>query len=313
MSNIPQVSVLYKHWNKCQQDPRDQKYKMVSIDSKLEQDFWDFILERMNIFYKKDAGTPFPWTQDPILSKNKFCNVYRELDKTTIALHKLAAPVLHDLELTLLNFFYMRWIGLPNIIEQIGLLDFSETTLKNALEKFNSIEGTKWTSAYNAAHAGIISTGVSTRQEFLFDFLPKRIKQIAAIVSSKYDWAIIDLVEAVVPLVGFGARFMSMEVLMDVGYQFPEYINEFNKVFVGPGAVPSAKAFNQKAEATEVIQTLMHTQPIDEINALIIRDNPVFITASNLENCSCEFRKYSNLMNGTGLKGKKPRSRLYKV
>lgn len=313
MTVIPTVSVLYNHWNKCQIDPRDTKIDLVAVDSKLEQEFWDFVSERMNIFHKKDSGQAFPWTEDIILKKNKFCNVYRELDKTTVALHQLAAPVLHDLELTLLNFFYMRWVGLPNIVEQVGLLDFSESTLQAARDNFDSIEGVRWTSAYNSAIAGIISTGCSTRQEFIFDFLPKRIKQIAAIISSKNDWSIIQLVEAIIPLVGFNARFMSMEVLMDVAYQFPEFINEFHKVFIGPGAVPSALAFNPKAKATDVIQTLMHTQPITDLNPLMIREKPVFITASNLENCSCEFRKYKNLLSGTGLKGKTPRQRLYRI
>ena len=42
MTVIPAISVLYNHWNKCQIDPRDTKIDLVAVDSKLEQEFWDF-------------------------------------------------------------------------------------------------------------------------------------------------------------------------------------------------------------------------------------------------------------------------------
>jgi hypothetical protein len=43
-----------------------------------------FVRERHNIYLRRKAGKPKPWTEDPILQRNYFCNVYRELDKTTV-------------------------------------------------------------------------------------------------------------------------------------------------------------------------------------------------------------------------------------
>lgn len=49
---------------------------------------FDFIKERHAIYMKRKAGIPAPWTSDPILSEFRFCNVYRNLDRQTVLLHK---------------------------------------------------------------------------------------------------------------------------------------------------------------------------------------------------------------------------------
>ena len=46
--------------------------------------FFGFMQERHTIYEKRKRGAPFPWTNDEILQKYSFCNVYRELDKVTI-------------------------------------------------------------------------------------------------------------------------------------------------------------------------------------------------------------------------------------
>lgn len=44
--------------------------------------------ERYNIYLRRGEGKPWPWTKDKILQDNRFCNVFRELDKTTIWFRK---------------------------------------------------------------------------------------------------------------------------------------------------------------------------------------------------------------------------------
>lgn len=48
------------------------------------QRFFQFALDRHEIYLKRSHGESPPWTEDPILRDNYFCNVYRRLDKTTI-------------------------------------------------------------------------------------------------------------------------------------------------------------------------------------------------------------------------------------
>jgi hypothetical protein len=46
-------------------------------------DFFSYARERHNIYLKRKRGEPAPWTDDPVLRDNRFCNVFRELDRTT--------------------------------------------------------------------------------------------------------------------------------------------------------------------------------------------------------------------------------------
>ena len=54
-----------------------------SVKDPVEQ-FFVFMLERQNIYLKKMRGDPHPLTEDSILQKYKFTNVYREQDRTTL-------------------------------------------------------------------------------------------------------------------------------------------------------------------------------------------------------------------------------------
>lgn len=47
------------------------------------EDFLAFCTEREHIRIAREAGMPEPWTDDPVLRKAFFCNVYREDDKVT--------------------------------------------------------------------------------------------------------------------------------------------------------------------------------------------------------------------------------------
>jgi hypothetical protein len=44
----------------------------------------EFMCERHEIYLRRKEGQSKPWTKDEILQRYRFCNVYRELDRTTI-------------------------------------------------------------------------------------------------------------------------------------------------------------------------------------------------------------------------------------
>jgi hypothetical protein len=47
-------------------------------------DFFAFARARHQIYLDRQAGRPEPWTDDPILGRFRFTNVFRELDRTTL-------------------------------------------------------------------------------------------------------------------------------------------------------------------------------------------------------------------------------------
>jgi len=42
-----------------------------------------FAAERMRVFHRRAAGMPGPWTDDPVLARHKFTNVYRAADRVS--------------------------------------------------------------------------------------------------------------------------------------------------------------------------------------------------------------------------------------
>jgi hypothetical protein len=45
--------------------------------------YWYFASERLQMFARRVAGEPGPWTDDPILRELKFCNVFRAADRVS--------------------------------------------------------------------------------------------------------------------------------------------------------------------------------------------------------------------------------------
>lgn len=81
---------------------------------------WYFIRERHSIYLKREAGQEKPWTDDPILQKYRFTNVYRENDTVTrwIA-DNWRTPHTREPDL----WFAMtvaRYVNWPDTLEEIG-------------------------------------------------------------------------------------------------------------------------------------------------------------------------------------------------
>lgn len=95
------------------------------------QGFFRWINERHRIWVKRSRDVLPPWTDDPILHEWKFTNVFRELDRGTLALREMIAKEDTD----------MRDIGHP-------------TTLDPALIMFNVVWYRMWNRFEHATDIG---------------------------------------------------------------------------------------------------------------------------------------------------------------
>jgi hypothetical protein len=79
-----------------------------------------FIRERHAIYERRAAGLPKPWTEDPILQRYRFTQVYRELDAVTVWIREnWREPHADDPDL----WFAMvvaRHLNLPASLEELG-------------------------------------------------------------------------------------------------------------------------------------------------------------------------------------------------
>lgn len=81
--------------------------------------FFAYARERHSIYLRREAGKAWPWTDDPILQKYRFTNVFRELDKTTLWLKENVREQLRNETEVLLAVVLFRWfnrIEVANVI-----------------------------------------------------------------------------------------------------------------------------------------------------------------------------------------------------
>lgn len=81
-----------------------------------ETPLWDWVNERHRIYIHRTAGNPKPWTDDPVLRRFKFTNVFRQLDRGTVWLtdHFIAPHWNDQAELIVHNVAWYRafnWTG----------------------------------------------------------------------------------------------------------------------------------------------------------------------------------------------------------
>lgn len=53
------------------------------IRAEVHDAYWRFAVERQRILHRRLDGEPGPWTENPILARFKFCNVYRAADRVS--------------------------------------------------------------------------------------------------------------------------------------------------------------------------------------------------------------------------------------
>jgi hypothetical protein len=88
-------------------------------------DLFYWMKERHKIYLAKKVGEPWPWTEDPILQEWKFTNVFRQLDKGTVALIDMLAGAT-NYELILANTVWYRLFNRYEHATDIGFCNSFE-------------------------------------------------------------------------------------------------------------------------------------------------------------------------------------------
>jgi len=294
---------LYKHWEYHTIKPNIEE--KVLLNNEVLNQIYPMIIERMKIWEAKQQDKNPPYTKDPILTRYRFCNVYRELDRQTIEIHTLLKQLQEDFDLWLLNIIFSRMVCNPSTIKRVGFLNYNDKNNKAVYEKLINLPHPKYGVAYIFPVSLINKVGTKTREEFFCFYLPKVIKQCAEIIKEFNKVSVTEALKKVLPTFGLNFKFHWTEILIDVAYQYPSYLDLYKQFPVGPGSVPTMKGLSEEDPET-VCQSLIGLD-VPEFPYLTYEGRSVWLSTENWEGIGCEFRKYINLLHGIG------RKRIYRL
>lgn len=284
-------------------------------------DFLAFVAERHRIWEQRQAGSPQPWTDDPILATRKFTNVFRILDPgTQFVMTDLLEPGLPERD-QLMRLFLYRHTGRVEAWQWLGLSCGYPTmaNLEEARAAFKEYRGIGKVKMKNIRPAAERTNKAAEFQETAFErtvftnaYLVFPQSQVRG--TDKLD-SIVDLAarlftpgspDDVMPAweqariqqerfaVLRAARgvgdFMAMQVLTDWSYQLDRDLeDEFLQP--GPGSVKGAAALDPNAKTMAVVARVVEAvRGLPDCPRLGYRVPSLMDIGSNL---LCEWSKYT--------------------
>lgn len=291
------------------------KDKMVFRVEELDR-FWNFIAERQAIWHRRFVeASPQPWTKDLILQKNKFTNIYRELDPgTRYAMTQILEKEAPRPDRVFNIMMYRLMCSIPTY-GGFGfhlLSEFEEHKFNNHLWSIYDSGEPVFGNAY------LISPYSSMGSDLKYENVSRLFGQIHQDFEGffrRLDSAptMEKAFNVIHGMYGFGP-FLAYQVLVDLLYPLqveggkgilPFSHNDWARL--GPGAMRGFARLSSSQERLKGLKWLRRSQR-EEFDRLGIRfpfllddnGNRIELTLANLQNCLCEFHKYRSIQDGTG-------------
>ena len=302
----PEYVLVANYEDKSQNILADREEKEMSgqdqipffTKKKLEEYFW-LINERHAIYRKKNAGRPWPWTTDEILQKNKFCNVFRELDTVTIWIREnWREPYAkhRNLWFAMCVARQINWpptlaaIGFPRTWNPVRVADKMHEMKKKGLQ------------VYTGAYMLTGTMGGDKIDQTVFKILDPLFRDPPNISKTR---TLEETAEILKERPGFG-RFLSYEVVTDLRHT--RYLQNAPDIMTwanaGPGAMRGInRLLGLKAKPKQQLSTegyLIAMRKLLELSPSYLADYVPPLELREIEHCLCEFDKYQRIKNGEG-------------
>ena len=282
--------------------------------------FWQFIYKRQMIWEKRvKEGLSPPWTDDPILQKARFTNVYRELDPGTQYLREHILEAEAPDRDKIFNVMIYRLIGRKSTYQALGfqnLVQFDREEFVRRMKHIRTVgKGPVFSSAYIVSgYGGMGSHDKIENIGNLFDRLRSKFEELySRILEARTAERVYQELRK---MYGFGI-FLAFQILVDLTYPIRRR-NESSIVpfsndewaIAGPGARRGIYMLireGTKVNELDLMQWLRANQRQEFLRLGI--DFPylenhegsrIEISLSNIENCLCEFHKYEKIRQANG-------------
>ena len=200
--------------------------------------FWHFAAERQQIYLRRQAGLPAPWTDDPVLAEHRFTNVYRAADRVS---QYLINRVQYDRQRnwretfvrTLLFKFFNRprtWEFLVERFGEVGSSLLEGERIERALEELAGRQP-----LYNPAYV------MPPPQQFEGPKFSRHLALLRQMLEEEVHLRIraaADLEEAFKVLRSYSSvgDFLAYQFIIDLNYSRHLDFSESEFVVAGPGA-----------------------------------------------------------------------------
>ncbi len=273
------------------------------INLRRVEDFNDFMVERHNIFIRKEINNdPYPWSNDAILTDYSFCNVYRELDRVTIWIRENWREPYADHPNLPFAMAVARQINWPDTLQEIGFpTEWRPQHVKNIMQDRMANKQKVYTGAYM-----LTGTLGGTKIEQTVDKIltPLYANFPCDFSSIENSW------KSFLPYAGF-SDFMSYEVVTDLRHtkwlkNAPDIMTWANP---GPGAMRGLnRIFGRPLDSKQ--KKPLFIQEMRDLLALL-NNEPLPLEMRDIEHCLCEFDKYERARLGQGRPRAKYKPREY--
>tara|TARA_B100001121_G_scaffold218322_1_gene191632 strand:- start:1933 stop:2796 length:864 start_codon:yes stop_codon:yes gene_type:complete len=254
--------------------------------------FFDYCKKREAVRVKRESGEAYPWTDDPILQKGRFLNVFREDDKVSKSIIKFAEPAKEDLPMLIQALFFSRWCNRDSTIDKLSLDDLADPeALKEKLlgleqwENFTAypVEDSYWgDKLYNRIDA-------STNK-----FFEKKEELVELVLNS--NKSVITATENINKQFKMANNFPIFMALIDIAWFREDVIPITTDVPTGIGAEPYL----------DRLQKFLNLNNHQDVGTKMIELQKKFWPEAkrefypiDIEYQSCECRKYFSYVNGT--------------
>lgn len=274
---------------------------------------YEFMRAREYIRLRKEAGDPWPWTEDVILQKYKFTNVHREHDRTTRQFNDEFYSQHQDspMGVQLLNCAMFRYFGTIEFARSAGWQrTFRPGHLKN-LAKVRLSEGKRvFTGAYRITTGGMPGPKHNTVVDRFLAGVWEASDDLVRIMRRTKSWEA--TIERLSKVRGFGGTgFMAKEVILDTMFtsiwdELPEDYNTWCPA--GPGARRGINRLREDRATDAGMTPQFALERMLEIFTQAPKYWPEEWPALSLHDIQfqlCEFDKYERTRLGEG----RPRSR----
>jgi len=300
--------------------------KEIKVDCYIEDmvRFWRMIYERQCIFNKKDIEQRDPpWTEDQILKNFKFTNVFREQDRGTRFVTDYIFEHCKDRKTLMFNVFVYRIFNKIETFLAHGVINAESYNKEEIITLLRKVaeDVTVFTNAFVVSgYPFIPGADKIERVANIFEFAIKTHMQME---DSQYDCICQDMRSAYnwfLSINGVGP-FLAYQMAVDLSYSPMVGFNEQYFVIDGPGAKRGLRRLFPEWEIKRLGYENLNTWLALKSGMWLSEDAAINIdelfkyrpehimTVMDIENCLCEFSKYSKAVEMSG----RPRNKYNQV